>query len=68
MTAKRWMSAAPKKCDLCSSPLIGVFIDGRTNLGAWCIMCVLCHDDYGRGVGEGCGQIYELKTLVKLEG
>ena len=65
---KKWCGSRPTKCDLCFKELIGVFIDGKTDEGPWGILCLPCHQTQGIGVGEGRGQVYDLKTLKKLEG
>lgn len=66
---KKWMGVVPEVCDFCGEPLEDVFIDGRTQFGmAWGIMCVECHTYKGCGLGEGKGQKYDLKTLIKIGG
>jgi len=65
---KYWMGSTPDKCDICHTPLTTVFIDGRTRLGYWAIMCPTCHRHHGSGLGTGCGQKYDYSTLEKLEG
>lgn len=59
----KWYGVAPKKCDLCNSKLKGVFIDGRTRMGAWAIMCLPCHKEFGVGLGIGKGQKYTMKVI-----
>ena len=65
---KKWMSAAPKDCQICGYALMKFFIDGRTLAGPWGILCTECHAKRGVGLGEGRGQKYNLDTLVKVEG
>lgn len=67
-TIKKWMSSKPVKCDICRGALDKTFVDGATSMGPWAIMCRNCHLEFGTGTGEGCGQIYDAVTLVKLEG
>ena len=64
----KWMGGIPKTCDLCHQDLIQQFIDGRTQMGPWAILCAVCHSRYGCGLGIGSGQRYDLKTLEKVEG
>lgn len=67
---KKWMGTWPAKCDLCRGALIKqpTFIDGRTAMGPWALMCEYCHFLDGVGLGTGRGQKYDSKTLIKLEG
>jgi hypothetical protein len=66
--AKKWMSAPPFNCELCNKPLVRRFVDGKTTMGPWALMCTACHHDQGIGLGEGRGQMYDLKTLEKVGG
>jgi hypothetical protein len=66
--AKKWMGPAPTKCDLCHRPLKNQFVDGRTQMGPWGLMCLGCHHKHGLGYGTGRGQRYDLVTLEKLDG
>jgi hypothetical protein len=59
MAEKYWMGPAPEKCDLCSTPITKVFIDGATSHGPWGNMCPTCHAFDGRGLGVGRGQKYQ---------
>ena len=68
MAAKKWMSEAPQKCDICGKPLAQQFVDGKTRMGPWGIMCAVCHHKHGVGLGTGKGQRYDLTTLEKVEG
>jgi len=43
-----------------------IFIDGRTKVGMWAIMCTDCHAEYGVGLGIGRGQAYWFDTLRKV--
>ena len=59
----KWHGEPPERCDLCGHKPKGVFIDGRTKMGAWAIMCSACHKEFGVGLGVGKGQRYELKVV-----
>ena len=64
---KKWIGEIPKSCIICSKPLKGAFVDGRTVYGSWAIMCTVCHIVFGVGLGTGKGQLYN--TLgEKLKG
>lgn len=67
---KEWMSPRPKQCDVCSCELEEQFsfIDGRTQFGPWGIMCPMCHEAVGCGLGLGKGQCYNWLTLEKIDG
>lgn len=57
---KTWLGPKPVRCDLCGRSLesVTVFIDGRTRMGPWGILCSSCHKQYGVGLGTGFGQKY----------
>lgn len=57
--AKYWMGSTPTKCDLCGQPLGTQFIDGKTIMGPWGILCTICHGHVGVGLGLGKGQLYQ---------
>lgn len=66
----KWLSNFDK-CDICSSPIKGdvaFFVDGKTNIGPWALMCPACFKKHGVGIGYGVGQKYDGKTAVLLEG
>lgn len=67
---KRWTSPIPKNCDFCHKSLKDekVFVDGRTRSGPWAIMCSVCYDTVGVGIGTGKGQAYELPSGKKIVG
>ena len=65
---KKWMGSKPEKCDICFEPFEDVFIDGKTYMGPWGLLCRTCHSTHGCGLGTGRGQKYDLETLEKLEG
>jgi hypothetical protein len=58
--AKYWLSPAPENCDICRTPIIEEFVDGKTNMGGkWGCLCIRCHKVYGFGLGLGVGQHYK---------
>ena len=67
---KTWIGEPPDKCDICSGPLNGVFVDGATRMGPWANMCAGCFRTYGIGIGTGKGQEYNLTGTqwVKVAG
>lgn len=64
----KWMGLRPSHCDKCTQELHGQFVDGRTKMGQWGILCIACFRRVGVGLGTGKGQRYDLTTLEKLEG
>ena len=50
----------PTHCDLCRQPLKDHFVDGKTQMGPWAVMCLPCHKRRGTGLGLGRGQRYEV--------
>ena len=69
-TEKKWLGTWPAKCDICKDLLSEdyYFVEGRTIKGPWALMCPICHQLNGVGLGTGLGQKYDSKTLVKLGG
>ncbi len=67
---RRWNGNWPASCDFCCDDLQAteLFVDGRTRMGPWALMCPECHDLHGVGVGTGKGQAYESDTLEKFVG
>ena len=64
----KWLSEVPARCDLCGTPIKKTFIDGKTTMGLWAIMCPSCHAFSGAGLGLGRGQQYkESKTKVWMK-
>jgi hypothetical protein len=58
-------------CDICPTKITTTFIDGRTRMGPWGILCPQCHKDVGCGLGTGNGQRYVLQEdgrWLKVEG
>lgn len=55
---KFWQSPAPEACDICQVKIDLTFVDGRTYMGPWAIMCSSCSDADGTGLGPGKGQQY----------
>lgn len=65
---KKWMGSEPIHCDLCGEAFTQVFIDGKTMQGPWGLLCSVCHEVYGVGLGTGRGQMYSLVTKIKIGG
>ncbi len=67
---KRWLSGRPSFCDLCRTPIKkgGTFIDGKTDMGPWGILCVKCHRTRGFGLGIGRGQKYSGEEMLNVNG
>jgi hypothetical protein len=59
MKKKYWNGTIPTKCEICGKPLTKYFIDGRTRMGPWAIMCPECFKVYGSDLGIGKGQKYK---------
>ncbi len=55
---KKWMGSSPDNCQLCGKPLTTEFVDGKTSMGPWAMMCIECHNESGYGLGVGVGQKY----------
>lgn len=48
----------PGNCDVCLAILGNAFVDGKTHMGPWAVMCDTCHRRHGTGIGTGKGQRY----------
>jgi len=68
MKTKQYWTGEVTVCELCGKPFGKYFIDGKTALGPWALMCESCHNTFGYGVGLGNGQKYLTKTKEKVEG
>lgn len=68
-TAAKWLGEAAS-CDICGELFTDYFIDGYANVGGggWCLTCPSCHEQVGRGLGEGRGQKYDAKTKELVAG
>ncbi len=67
---KRWLSSYDE-CDICHGPVKGKvpwFVDGKTTMGPWGLLCPKCFTRYGTGLGCGLGQRYDGFNGVLLEG
>lgn len=53
----RW-SGPITNCDICKTPIGFTFVDGKTHMGPWAIMCPKCFKICGVGLGLGRGQHY----------
>jgi hypothetical protein len=62
-----WSGTNPTQCEVCDCSLIrcGEFIDGKTKMGPWAMMCPGCHKSHGCGLGTGKGQKYERRETMK---
>lgn len=74
MTAQAgWTGMRTKECQLCGESLGETFVDGRTSVGVWAIMCTSepgktgCHELYGKGLGVGNGQLYRTSDGARLD-
>lgn len=67
---KVWGGPKPVECNICKDKIIDRFVDGRTTVGVWAIMCSACHTFIGVGLGPGLGQLYRLQDgkFVKQAG
>jgi hypothetical protein len=67
---KKWVGDPPPECNICHSPIEDYFVDGKTILGPWAIMCELCHTSAGLGLGTGKGQSYRKRgnDWIKIAG
>lgn len=66
MTIK-WYGPA-EKCSICDRPFEKHFIDGKTRIGYWALMCRQCHRDFGIGLGQGRGQLYRADNKERVAG
>ena len=67
MSKLKWQGTIPKNCEICRKKLGKEFVDGRTFVGYWAIMCGNCFKKYGVGLGLGKGQKYSLPGGQKIE-
>jgi hypothetical protein len=65
---KKWFGNKPEKCQLCGEEIVGLFVDCKTYMGPWALMCVHCWHQQGGPIGTGRGQMYDLLTLKKIAG
>lgn len=63
-----WLSQIPTNCDVCHKPIKGTFVDGKTRMGPWALMCEKCHGEIGCSLGLGKGQKYQAVTGKFMEG
>lgn len=68
----KWRGQA-EVCELCREMICPHtddcwFVDGKTILGPWAVMCARCFGLLGVGLGVGLGQKYDSLTLEKIEG
>lgn len=57
-------------CDFhgCDLSKYEFFVDGKTKMGPWAVMCPKAFRTYGVGIGLGKGQKYDGKTREKIDG
>jgi hypothetical protein len=75
-TKRYWMGSGPAKCDLSDiapgkHDINTKFVDGKTKMGPWAIMCLRCARERGVGIGQGKGQLYEYQEngkWLKIDG
>ena len=69
MSEIKWIGKNPT-CDFCERDLEKTmeFIDGKTSLGPWALMCPHCYMINGVGIGIGLGQRYDSTTKELIEG
>ena len=53
-----WHGSEPEKCDICGNLILNEFVDGKTRMGPWGILCLNCYNLHGMGLGIGKGQLY----------
>lgn len=53
-----WVGDPPEHCDVCTTKIEEIFVDGKTRNGPWAVMCPVCALLEGVGLGEGKGQLY----------
>ena len=76
MQVRKWIRVGRLECDICLNfhykttdlSKQEFFVDGKTQMGPWALMCPRCFKLYGVGLGTGRGQKYDSKTLEKVEG
>lgn len=64
----KWLGPVPEKCDLKGCEIRKTFVDGKTRMGPWAVMCENCHEVAGCGIGPGRGQRFSCETLEKIAG
>lgn len=64
----KWLSPLPPACEVCNQPFGKYFIDGKTSMGPWGLMCEECHENIGCGLGIGRGRKYLTKTREGVDG
>ena len=69
---KKWLGQTTH-CDICGESLHPFenkhwYVDGKTSMGPWALMCARCFEVYGIGLGIGEGQKYDADTNEKIEG
>lgn len=65
--SKTWQGSPITTCQICQQKISKRFIDGKTQAGSWCVMCLTCHAAKGSGLGVGKGQEYVLVGAAFLK-
>lgn len=55
-----WVSPLDS-CQLCDADFAGVMYDAALKTGGWANICHSCFGQFGRSLGIGLGQRYELR-------
>ena len=63
----KW-TGSHNQCDICHASFKKWFVDGKTKMGPWGLMCEKCFRLHGIGLGLGRGQQYDAVTLEKIKG
>lgn len=70
--SRKWRGTWPAHCNLCGINLTTKpnFVDGKLehgiHYGRWGLFCLPDFLEYGAGFGIGKGQLYDSKTLERL--
>ena len=59
LPVKKYWQGNVGRCDICRKTIKRCFVDGATQEGPWAKMCSLCSRLWGKGIGEGLGQVYQ---------
>ncbi len=66
-TARGWVGAVPKGCQICEKPLMARFYDARLPSGSWAILGPCCFEKYRCSLGTGRGQEFRNTDGVWLK-
>lgn len=65
---KVWMGSMTCDFHNCDLSNVEFFVDGKTKMGPWALMCPGAFYEHGVGIGPGQGQQYNGKTREKIDG